>query len=547
MGAVFLGVVLAQVNAFISATNAKNIAKNARMSGFLAYIASSKKMSRELRRKAIDSYAYFLDQRADVELADSLPGIPKLLLGNLITNLYGSTIKRLKFFDQIQSDRDFIIAFIVNSKPFMAAKNELVFGKGDIADELVFVLHGSVQLWTDKVGPESGRVVEGYSTQGYYFGDFEYYKKTTRMANYSAFVNSEFLGLSYTKLRKLSEKHPMVAAIFKRAMRERYSAFLLAIGRSNLRMLRENTYSRDKLWFDGELKASSYVDDTDYTQSVSECFSVIVSIAKDNSGSEMLIVVSETSLQLIKRFIIFPTSPEKLVWDCFILLLILYIAFCVTVTIAFERESTSPWTAFNLLVVVAFFVDIVVNFLTAVKHENYSTHVAIHSYIAKKYLRTWFFIDVISALPFDYMFTASEIRQISLVKFVRLIRLFRLLRVLKLRSLFQVLSTRLQLGPSVVRGLSLAILVIFVGHFIACLWWYVSVSIPNKPSWIDNPAMVYSTTMRNAPLTDQYIVSLYWAGITLFGIGYGDILASNSDERLLNSIIMILGSTLLFR
>lgn len=117
---------------------------------------------------------------------------------------------------------------------------------------------------------------------------------------------------------------------------------------------------------------------------------------------------------------------------------------------------------------------------------------------------------------------------------------------MKLRVLLPMFSIRLHLEPGLMKGLSLALLWLLIGNFIACLWWYVSANTPGQPSWIDNPSMVYNSNMRDASLAEQYIVSLYWTGMTLFGIGYGDIVASNSDERLLNSIIMILGSTLLF-
>lgn len=405
VGAVFFGIVLAQVNSFINRTNARAIAKDQKMSGFLAYLSTCKRMNRDLRSKAIDAYAYFLDQRADVELADSLRGLPDVLQSNLITTLYGSTINRLRFFDGIQSDHDFITSFIFHCKPFMASNHDLIFGSGDIATELVFLLHGSVQLWTTAIGIEGGRIIEGYSTQGEYFGDFEYCETTTRIVNYSAFMSSELLGISYNSLRQLLAEHPEVAVSFKREMRSRYSTFLLAVGSSSIQTLRRDVLSRDRLWFNGELRSSTYVDYKDYYQTSREHFSVIVSIEKDDDGVELLTTVLETSMQLLNRFVVFPSSSEKLAWDFLVSLLIFYVAFCETVIIAFGRRTEGPWEAMSIFVFVVFTIDIGINFMTAFKHESYSTYVAVHSYIAKNYLQTWFLVDFMSAIPFNFMFS----------------------------------------------------------------------------------------------------------------------------------------------
>ena len=43
-------------------------------------------------------------------------------------------------------------------------------------------------------------------------------------------------------------------------------------------------------------------------------------------------------------------------------------------------------------------------------------------------------------------------------------------------------------------------------------------------------------------IVSQYINSMYWAFTTLVSLGYGDISATNTDERLISMLSMILFS-----
>lgn len=59
------------------------------------------------------------------------------------------------------------------------------------------------------------------------------------------------------------------------------------------------------------------------------------------------------------------------------------------------------WFGFDILVTVSFFIDILLSFITASKYKRHKAYIAIHSQIARRYLKTWFFLDVVSTMPFD--------------------------------------------------------------------------------------------------------------------------------------------------
>lgn len=76
-------------------------------------------------------------------------------------------------------------------------------------------------------------------------------------------------------------------------------------------------------------------------------------------------------------------------------------------------------------------------------------------------------------------------------------------------------------------------------HLTACLWGTVG-QINNvqdiEPNWITDAGL----KDVNAPLL-KYINNLYWAATTIMTVGYGDILPTNDDERIVACCVMLFG------
>jgi hypothetical protein len=70
---------------------------------------------------------------------------------------------------------------------------------------------------------------------------------------------------------------------------------------------------------------------------------------------------------------------------------------------------------------------------------------------------------------------------------------------------------------AIVDLLRLIYLIVFVGHFCACAWYYLAATYEKGNSWL----LVYDLT--EADTSTKYIHSLYWSVITLLTVGYGDI------------------------
>jgi len=165
--------------------------------------------------------------------------------------------------------------------------------------------------------------------------------------------------------------------------------------------------------------------------------------------------------------------------------------------------------------------------------------------IAKHYLRTWFFIDLVSILPFDLLrFIQSEEKPLSLtiVKMVRLLRMLKMLRMLKVSRIYQRLELSfVQLHSYQVFDLyKFMICLVLISHWLACLW-AMTLSLPPSDTstrWID--AFDDSDLTKDSAVWQQYVAALYFTAYTMTSVGYGDVTPANIVERIFCILILFI-------
>jgi hypothetical protein len=124
-----------------------------------------------------------------------------------------------------------------------------------------------------------------------------------------------------------------------------------------------------------------------------------------------------------------------------------------------------------------FFFDIVFNFFTAQYTQEYEIIDDFHE-IAMDYLKTWFFVDLLSIIPFDIILMYGNVNRIArfsrigkLYKIIRMTKMVRLLKIAKVRNkLVKDLSEVLRISVGFERLLFLLIIFILLIHVIACFW-----------------------------------------------------------------------------
>ncbi|VEN49840.1 unnamed protein product, partial [Callosobruchus maculatus] len=145
---------------------------------------------------------------------------------------------------------------------------------------------------------------------------------------------------------------------------------------------------------------------------------------KNNIGNVLSLgadVLPEYKLQTprIHNYTILHYSPFKAVWDWIILILVIYTAIFTPYVAAFllsepdfntrknKKYSEDPIVIIDLIVDVTFIVDILINFRTTYVAGN-DEIVSDPVRIAYHYLKGWFLIDLVAAVPFDLLFFGTD-------------------------------------------------------------------------------------------------------------------------------------------
>ncbi len=111
---------------------------------------------------------------------------------------------------------------------------------------------------------------------------------------------------------------------------------------------------------------------------------------------------------------ILPTSRYKIFWNLILVFLLLYVATFLPYRTAFLEEVPAGVTVMEYIIDFLFTCDILVNFLSAYYDEDNSI-VTDSCAIAKKYLKTWFLIDLLAwysltnrSFPFQVFESGTE-------------------------------------------------------------------------------------------------------------------------------------------
>ena len=278
------------------------------------------------------------------------------------------------------------------------------------------------------------------------------------------------------------------------------------------------------------------------------------------------------------RWVIHPLSPFRQRWDIMMMLLMAYTLITVPVTVAFYHNGIGlSWFAISCVVDGLFLADVALNFFTGVvlykgelcappfmalrmadasaylcniaKVAN-TTVLLDHGAVARRYLRGWFAIDLISSFPVELVVTltlgehyetASYMRTSKALKILRVARflsLLKLIRVTHAFGLFRRWSSSLRIKTAWLRIAKLLALMLLAAHWSGCLQ-FAAVQLAGFPpdSWAG-----LAELQQKSP-GDQYTWALFRALSHMLTIGYGTHPPSNTTDAWLTIISMLLGAT----
>ncbi|KAF6773489.1 hypothetical protein AHF37_07406 [Paragonimus kellicotti] len=241
----------------------------------------------------------------------------------------------------------------------------------------------------------------------------------------------------------------------------------------------------------------------------------------------------------------------KTTWDWIIFLLTGYTSIVVPYCVAFGREGVCGEPIISVLdriVDVVFFIDIVLNFHTTFVGPTGAVISDPHL-IRLNYLKGWFLVDLISCLPYGLLNLINSkdnpnvTSLLNALKIARLLRLWRVLR--KLDQYLQYVATIL---------LIMIFCFILLAHWLACVWYMVGISdIQQKVyhGWIlhlmnetvgrQNWSSAAQVDEQLPPQSMLYMTSLYFTLSLITSIGFGNVAANTTSEKVVSVMFMIIG------
>ncbi|KAK5647404.1 hypothetical protein RI129_002296 [Pyrocoelia pectoralis] len=302
-------------------------------------------------------------------------------------------------------------------------------------------------------------------------------------------------------------------------------------------------------------------------------------------GSKKALMKERIRQKASGHWVIHPCSSFRFYWDLCMLLLLVANLIILPVAISFFNDDLSMrWIAFNCLSDTIFLIDIVVNFRTGIMQQDNAEQVILDpKLIARHYLRTWFFLDLISSIPLDYIFlifnqdfgesfqilhAGRALRILRLAKLLSLVRLLRLSRLVRyvsqweevyiLQNLQKKRTERrgrlssepdksktsnlvfkfLNMASVFMRIFNLICMMLLIGHWSGCLQFLVPMlqGFPSN-SW------VAINELEHAFWLEQYSWALFKAMSHMLCIGYGRFPPQSLTDMWLTMLSMISGAT----
>lgn len=241
-------------------------------------------------------------------------------------------------------------------------------------------------------------------------------------------------------------------------------------------------------------------------------------------------------------------SPESIVcqiWNCIVLVMLLYVFIVMPWVMAFEDVAiANNWFIAETFIDVLCFLDILVTLNTAY-YDIRGRIVANRKKIFLNYLKGFMIIDIISITPFYLLEQGTIIKSNALLRIVRITSITRVLRGSKIVKLIKYLKHSesianiikfMKLYRGVIRLLLLLFSVLVMSHFVACMFYYTAKLDGYGPyTW------VVRYDLQDSPKETKYLKSLYFTITILTTVGFGDIVPYTASEMILCIAWMSLG------
>jgi voltage-gated potassium channel len=180
------------------------------------------------------------------------------------------------------------------------------------------------------------------------------------------------------------------------------------------------------------------------------------------------------------------------------------------------------------IITIVYLLDIPYTFNQAVKKGL--TVYSDRKSIARLYLRGWFAVDVIAAVPFSWLFYVTSLWTPSasmgvgaVLDIIMVTKLMKMVKISKVSAIFNDIRESLSVSPSLMRLVTFGFWFVTAVHLMACGWVLIGASEHYRPYF------------------DQYLRGVYWCVTTIATIGYGDYTPSHdSNTQIIYTVVVMI-------
>ena len=211
-------------------------------------------------------------------------------------------------------------------------------------------------------------------------------------------------------------------------------------------------------------------------------------------------------------------SRFKKGWDLGVLAITIGTAIIIPFSVVFGTTGRLVPIIATVLSTLVFIADVVLSFNTSYNFQGKVINEK--RAVALRYLKGWFTVDIIAALPLGLILTFISTPETSAVNLIRILALVKLLHVAK--TMQQIGGTNV--NPAILRLFLLIFWILLAAHVVGCGWIFLTEAPPEATTY------------------ERYIRSFYWTITTLTTIGYGDITPDTSAQTFYVILIELLGA-----
>lgn len=168
---------------------------------------------------------------------------------------------------------------------------------------------------------------------------------------------------------------------------------------------------------------------------------------------------------LDSKFIIHQDSSMKQLWDIFVCIFLIFVLIETPFRIGFDSSPDDTFSAIEYFIDAFFIADLGLQFFVTYTDSMGQEENRVRC-IALQYIRTRFFIDLLSSFPFNWFLTTSDTLG-SAFRFVKLLKLGRIARINRIVANVRESSDMKTEEEQLILVL---IMLVILSHCMACIW-----------------------------------------------------------------------------